>query len=233
MVVSAAISPPLCNLWDMSDTLTNILANVRENLGSPPTGIISDARLTKRINDAYREVVTRYRHPENETTETITTVAGTATDAVPAAYWYTEAMRDETNDRVLKFRPINWILAQDRDTRGQPRYWSLWGSNFIFYPTPDGVYSITHYYKIEPTALSAGGDSTIVLDAWDEIIEWGATWRAHQFLGEQDKMIHARNIWRTLVNNMPETKTLNSEQSSQVIGMMDSSVPAQETGVNE
>ena len=217
----------------MSDTLTNILANVRENLGSPPTGIIADARITKRINDSYREVVTRYRHPENESTETITTVAGTATDATPSLYWYTEAMRDETNDRVLKYRPISWILEQDRDTRGQPRYFSTWGTNFIFYPTPDGAYSITHYYKVMPTALSAGADTTIVIAAWDEIIEWGATWRVHQFLGEQDKMIHARNIWRTLVNSMPETDVLQSEQASQIMGLMSSSVPSELQGVDE
>lgn len=217
----------------MSETLTNLISNVRENLGSPPTGIVADAFITKRLNNSYREVVTRYRHPENEASETITTVSGTATDAVPSAYWYTEAMRDETNDRVLKYRPISWILAQDRDTNGEPHYFSLWGSNFVFHPIPDGAYSITHYYKTEPTALSDGSDTTIVLDVWDEIIEWGATWRVHQALGEQDKMIHARNIWRTLVNSMPETKVLISEQASQIIGMMDGPVPAKDAGVSE
>jgi hypothetical protein len=211
----------------MAETLTNLLANVREHIGNPPTGSVADAYITKRINASYREVVTRYRHPENEASETITTAAGTATDAVPSAYWYTEAMRDETNDRVLKFRPINWILAQDRDTRGKPNYFSVWGANFIFHPVPDGVYSITHYYKTIPTALSSGSDTTIVLSPWDEIIEWGAVWRVHQSLQEQDKMVHARNIWRTLVNSMPETKTLTSEQASQIIGIMDSPIPSE------
>lgn len=217
----------------MADTLTNLLANVRENVGSPPTAIIADARLTKRINDSYREVVTRFRHPENETSETITTSADTATDAVPSSYWYTVSMRDETNDRVLKYRPLSWLLAQDRDTTGEPYYFTQWGSNHIFHPIPDGTYSITHYYKTLPTALSAGGDTTIVNAAWDEVIEWGATWRVHQFLGEQDKMIHARNIWRTLINNMPETEVLHSEQANQIIGMMDSPVPYKDTGVTE
>lgn len=217
----------------MSDTLTNLLANVRENLGSPPTAIIADARITKRINDSYREISTRYRHPEMDTSETITTVAGTATDANPTNYWYTYAIRDETNNRVLKYRDLAWILAQDTDTRGQPYYFTHWGSNLLFYPTPDAVYSLTHYYKIRVTALSAGGDVTIVHPAWDEIIEWGATWRTHQFLGEQDKMIHTRNIWRTLVNNMPETKTLTAEQAQQVIGPMTGPVVAFNEGVSE
>ena len=217
----------------MSDTLTNLLANVRENLGSPPTGIVADARITKRINDSYRELATRYRHPEIEASETITTVAGTATDANPSGYWYTYTIRDETNDRVLKYRDLAWILAQDRDTRGAPHYFSQWGANLVFHPVPDAVYSLTHYYKTAVTALSSGSDTTVLAAAWDEIIEWGATWRCHQFLGEQDKMIHARNIWRTLVNNMPETKTLTAEQAQQIIAPMSGPVVAQDEGVSE
>lgn len=209
----------------MAETLTNLIVNVREHIGGPPTASVADAYITKRINASYREVCTRYRHPENETSETITTAAGTATDANPTAYWYTEGIRDETNDKVLKYRPLSWILAQDRDTRGKPLYYTQWGSNLLFHPVPDGVYSLTHYYKTVPTALSSGSDTTVVLSVWDEIIEWGAVWRVHQSLQEQDKMIHARNIWRTLVNSMPETKVLTSEQSTQIIGLMDSAVP--------
>lgn len=213
----------------MADTLNNLVNDVTLDLGSPPTGIVSFGTITNRINKSYREVATRYRHPELESSETITTVASTATDALPSDYWYTVGMRDETNDKVLKYRTLNWILAQDRDTEGQPKYYTQYGSNLLFHPIPDDAYSLTHYYIIQITALSSGSDSTVLNDAWDEIIEWGAVWRIHQALGEQDRMIHARNIWRTLVNSMPETEVLTAEQANQIVGLMDSAIPAENT----
>lgn len=219
----------------MAKSLTNLQSQVRQNLGNPPTGVIADSRLTNRINDSYREITTRYRHPELETTETLTTADGTSTASPASDYWFTQAIRDETNDRLLRQKSLSWILAQDTDSKGQPYYYTRRGSTLLLYPTPDGVYSLTHYYVAEPTALSAGGDTTVFDHlAWDEIIEWGATWRLHQEEGELDKMVHARNIWRTLINSMPETETLDRESSTQIIGpLIDNPTPGYREGVSE
>ena len=208
----------------MATTHTVLLAEIREELGSPSTSIISDAQITRRMNWSYYELVTRYRHPEIEATVTLTTVAGTQTYATPTRYWYTQYMRDETNDRVLLYKPMQWILAQDTDTRGPPQYHTRQAATNLLYPTPDAVYLITHYHTARPIELSSTPTST-VFDGleWDEIVTWGAVWRCHQMLGQNDQMIHARNIWRTLVGSMPETEVMMAEGSAQIIPMMLSS----------
>lgn len=209
-----------------SKQLSTLRSEVRDDLGSPPTDTISDTQIDTRINYSYREVATRFRHPEIETSETINTSDGTQSESVASDYWYTYILRDEDNDAVLTYKDLPWIVAQDTDSKGQPEFYTNWGTNILLYPTPDAAYSLTNYYVKHVSSLSADADQPVVNEAWDEVIKWGAVWRCHQMLGEQDKMVHSRNIWRTLVNNMPETESLAAERSVQVAGLIgDSSVP--------
>ena len=208
----------------MATTHTVLLAEIRDELGNPTTTIITDAQITRRMNWSYYELVTRYRHPEIEVTATITTVAGTQTYATPTRFWYTQALRDETNERVLLYKPIQWILAQDTDTDGPPQYYTRQADTILLYPTPDAVYSITHYHTARPAELASTPTSTVFNGLeWDEIVTWGAVWRCFQLLGENDQMIHTRNIWRTLVGSMPESEVLMAESTQQIIPMLNTS----------
>lgn len=203
----------------MALTLTVLQTDVRLELGNPPTAVFTDDQIKDRINHSYYEIATRFRHPEMIQVTTGTLTASDATYALPTRYWYSLSFRDETNDQTLVYRPLSWIKAQDIDATGQPMFYTRRGSEVILYPTPAGAYSYTWYYVARPALLSAGGDTT-TFDGqeWDEIVKWGAVWRCFQTLGQQDRMIHTRNIWRTLINSMPETLTLEAESASQPIG---------------
>ena len=215
----------------MSLAFSVIRADVRLEIGNPPTAVLSDAEINSRINDAYAEIATRYRHPEMRTSAAANTVSGTATYSLPTRYWYATSIRDDTNDRPLLPRSIAWINAQDTDTTGQPQYWTREGSTHRFYPTPNGTYSINVYYVQRPVDLSADADTTIFDGReWDEIIKWGAVWRCWQRLGLQDQMIHGRNIWRTLVGSMPEADVLENEGAAQIAGPLTTPIPYQDTG---
>lgn len=201
----------------MSTAQTTLLAEVRLLLGSPSTTIIADATITRQLNYSYYELSTRYRHPEIEATATITTVDGTQAYATPTRYWYTQTMRDETNSRVLLWKPINWIVAQDTDTKGAPQYYTRQAATLLIYPTPDAVYSITHYHIARPLELAGAGTTAFDGLEWDEITVWGAVWRCHQIIEQNDQMVHSRNIWRTLVGSLPESEVMESERSFQAI----------------
>ena len=202
-----------------------IIVEVRDELGNPSTSIISAVQLLRRINWSYYEIITRYRHPEIEATATITTVAGTQTYNTPTRYWYTQYMRDGTNDRVLLYKPLQWILAQDTDTRGPPQYHTRQAGTNLLYPTPDAVYLITHYHTARPAELVSSGNPSTIFDGleWDEIVMWGAVWRCFQMMGMNDQMIHTRNIWRTLVGSMPESEVMMAEGSAQVLPLLGAS----------
>lgn len=215
----------------MSLALSVIRTAVRDEVGNPPTSVLSDNEIDDRINDSYSEVATRYRHPEMRASAAANTVSGTATYSLPTRYWYAISLRDDTNDRVLMPRPTEWINAQDTDTTGPPQYWVREGSNHRLYPTPNAVYSINVFYVQRPVDLSADNDTTIFDGRdWDEIIKWGAIWRCFQRLGQQDQFIHTRNIWRTLVGSMPESYVLESEGAAQVAGPLATPIPYQNIG---
>ena len=222
----------------MAQTLTVLLAAAREELGSPSTTILPDADITERLNQSYLELASRFRHPELETSVSVSMVDGTQAYANASDHYYTIAIRDETNDRKLQYRKLEWILAQDTDTKGDGQYWTRHGTNFLIYPTPNSADTYTQYYVKIPTELSAGTDTTdFDNQTWDEILKWGAVWRLFNMLGQQDRMIHARNIWRTLINSMPETHMLEGERGHQIIGPMNamfpSPVPGNYTGPTE
>lgn len=216
----------------MATAASSFLTDVRLELGSPPTTRITDAQILTRINRSYMEVATRYRHPELNSSVTGTTVSGTATVALSTAtrYWYTVALRDESNDTTLVRRPMAWLLSQDRDSHGAPQYYTRYGTNMILHPIPDGAYSYAWYYQVRPALLTSAPDTSTVFDStdWDEIVMWGGVWRCFQTLGQQDRMIHTRNVWRTLINSMPEAQVLESENqymSIQPLGLSGSPSP--------
>jgi hypothetical protein len=153
---------------------STFITNVRAEIGSPPTTVISDAEILDRINDSYIELTTRYRHPELNSSVTGTTVAGTATIALSTAtrYWYTIGFRDETNDTSLVRRTWPWIIAQDRDSQGPPQYYVRYGSNLVLHPVPDGAYSYTWYYQVRPALLTTLTSTVFDGTDWDEIVKW-------------------------------------------------------------
>jgi len=201
----------------MSTALATLRTNVQRDLGNPSTDALSTADIDARINDSYYELLTRYRHPEIETSVTLATVDGTQEYSLESDYWYTHILRDETNNRLIYYRPLEWLLEHDIDSEGQPMYWTRWGDERLLYPTPDGAYSITEYYYMRADLLAGSGKTVFDGLEWDEILKWGAVWRCFQALGMQDQMIHTRNIWRTLVNSIPESEMLEAEKSFQVI----------------
>lgn len=179
-----------------------------------------DALIDEQIDASYFEVLTRYRHPEIEDIHEFDTVAGTIAYDLPEDYWYTQVMKDEDNTQRLLYRRINWLAEKDASLQGQPKFYTRHGDTWRLYPTPAAAYDVTVYY-CRAVPVLAGGSTVFALGGWDEIVMWGAVWRVFQILQEQDRMIHTRNIWRTLVNSMPETDAMEGERSPELTGPLD------------
>lgn len=212
-------------------TAEQLRNSVRFELGNPSREAVEDSVIDERVDDSYAEVLTRYRHVELEDTHEFTTSDGTERYSLPNDYWYSQVVKDETNRRPLVYRRINWIEAQDTTVDGDPQYYTRHGSELVLYPTPNGAYDIKVFYVKRAAPLL--GDGTTVFDGieWDEVVKWGAVWRVFNALGQQDRMIHARNIWRTLVNSLPELETLENERSVSITGaMQDVPIPGYKSG---
>jgi hypothetical protein len=134
------------------------------------------------VNMAYLDVCKRRRWSWLETTTSISTVAGTATVAVPAAVadgYFGRLRPDSTSVTAPEYIP-DWEAfdyrtrdAVDTTDRGEPKYYSIMGGSIYFYPTPDAVYAYTLPYWRSPAALTSGTEP-LIPETFHDVLVYGA-----------------------------------------------------------
>lgn len=142
--------------------LSELRTAVRTRLGVPSTdGFYTDAQLTDLVNEALQVISTERDWPWLSTSETITTVSGTATDSPPAGWMKTRSLCIDGYD-PMEQRSLLEIRGVPTTDRGMPTIYDISGDVLIFRPVPDGVYSIIHdYFKVEPS-LTADADTPLM-----------------------------------------------------------------------
>jgi len=135
------------------------------------------------VNRAYRTLTTQDKFfgkdiqlyfPELETFSTDTTADGTLSVSTPSDAHFVRAIWESSSD--VKMINISWrdyVERTGRGTegaRGAPTLWTRRGGNIYFYPTPDGAYGLTIYYKKHIDEMTANADTTEIGEEWDESI---------------------------------------------------------------
>lgn len=131
--------------------------------------------ITNLINEAQNQLAMDVDWYSLYTTRTFSTVASTAEYAQASDWGKTINMIDESNNWVLieSFNRSFDEVDPDADTEGTPTHFSLTGTNYRFYPIPNGVYTIRERYWKQPTALAANSDtSDLPIEVENCIIQW-------------------------------------------------------------
>lgn len=161
----------------------------------------TSSSLTDAVNQALRSISAEHDWPWLQTFETITTVAGTQTDAVPADW--AKTIRMEINGDDLHLMQPRDGSQYSADT-GKPLGYFLEADTIYFVPVPDGVHSVRHvYYKYE-TALSADGDTPALPDRFLDWLIWSAVIEVAVIIRDTDLYSMAdreRKVWRTLAHS--------------------------------
>ncbi len=142
----------------------------------------------------------RTRFNENATA-TLTTVAGTATVAVPAMF---EGARElllegssQTPQAVLVYKTPENMDNDNPDIQqtGQPIFYTIEGLNFRFSPTPDAIYTIRLTYMQGLPALSSG--TNWLLTNYPDAYLFGSLAYAEMYIGHDERT----QEWIGLANN--------------------------------
>jgi hypothetical protein len=104
----------------------------------------------------------------------LTTVAGTATYALPSGFFKLYGVdltyHGDTHALLPYMRSERAAYQQEELVlRGPPRY-SLVGSNLKLQPTPQSVMTGTIYYAPEATVLSSGTDAVNYPNGWEKYV---------------------------------------------------------------
>lgn len=167
----------------------------------------SSAKSKEFVNRMYRQLARSYRFYELDSTDTSkATVAGTATVAIPTGAREIVSVRDTDNRVKLVKRDIEWYENQDQssDVQGVPEYWIRYGSNILFWPTPDGAYDLQIRYMALPALLSADGDTPVYPADWHEVIVLLAASRAGYWLGLDTKAMNFKSEALGLIASLTE-----------------------------
>lgn len=187
-------------------TASDMVTMVRGNLGGETSETITDAMILRFINQAMLEIASRFPLHELNETLTVTTASGTSTysmfdSTTEANVLHIDRILDTTNSQMMypisKAQYTQYIAGGS--SSGTPVYWFVDGidTNYkpqlTFWPTPDGTYTITVYYRETPPELVTNISSySRFHSAWDDSIVARASFRGWRFLGDLEKAM----VWQ-------------------------------------
>lgn len=159
-----------------SFTLAQLRTKVRERADIENSTFIDDTELNGYISASYarlHELLVQSGIAYFESEQTITTVAGTASYALPAAYYATIGVDFQRS--TGQYLPLRRIMVQERNmfpasAADRSFAYRIVGSNVVLYPTPSAVQTYRHLYVPIATNLSADGDTVDGIAGWEELI---------------------------------------------------------------
>jgi hypothetical protein len=172
------------------DTYANLQTSVANWLARP-----GDSNITANVGDmitlfeaeARRRLKTRF----NETRTTLSTVAGTATVALPSDFG---EMREITvavgnADKVLVYAPPEQMdAAYPSEVTDESILYTIEGTNLRLKPIPGQVYSLSVLYMQGIVALSNGAPTNWLLTNHPDAYLFGALAEAEAFIGEDERI---------------------------------------------
>jgi hypothetical protein len=186
------------------------------------------------INMGYQDFVLRELWPFRETTDTITTVAGTQEYTLSSEFSDIDAqnitsvaLQGDVQSK-LTYWPFTQLRANrpdfDLDGSSVPTRYYLKNGKIGFWPTPADAYTVAiDYYKI-PTELDADSDVTIVPLAYREALMQYALSLEHDFNTDPDLAQKAMNRYEQIValarNNLLTQP--NDTEAFRILGPADS-----------
>lgn len=209
-------------------TLAELRTETKFNLRGRADAAMSDARLDRWINAAYRHMCLPNVHKftemkavydfdlatnDNEYSVSKATVGSKVVGIRSAHHILATTITATAEKRRLSPRNIRWF---DRRTlvTGAPTVYVEEGETFYIHPVPtathNGQWIRMRYWK-EPTALSAVDDVTAIADYYDEVLVVGAQMFAERGLGYNDRAEATKQNYVGLLNEGVESDDLSAE----------------------
>lgn len=194
--------------------LPAIVTRLRRRVGNPTTAEVPDAELHENINDAYRDVATKFRHHKSRKTVSIATIVGTQQYALQTDVGAVLRVWDDTNKKRLKRRGARWFAELGTQENGKPTDYVRRGSNLELLPPADGVYTVQVYYSHTITTLT-GTASPDIPETWHIGVLHLSEWYYWIDRGDAEKADSAYKVWQLWVRDKPveiDEETVDMEQ---------------------
>lgn len=149
----------------------------------------TNPQLDRWVNFAYMDVAGAVDMDELEEDTDVPTVANQAYIDKPAGASKVISVVNETTGGLLQYIDKTEYFRLDRTKVGDPVKWAVLSERVYLHPTPDSIDTIKLIHKIEPTALSAVGDTTVLDSVWDNAIYLLSVHYAMMSVGEDQRAV--------------------------------------------
>ncbi len=189
----------------MATTLTALDARLCSRLGIASTDSkFTSAVRTQLINDALQQICLDHDWPWLLTSETISTVAATATYNLPTRHLRTASIVDATIGRALNKMSLIEMDQVITTYTARPTIYHI-GAVITLRSVPDAVYALTHRYYIAEAALASGSDTPLIPEVFSRgVIEQAAVLAFSE----------AKDIERSLAADAAYTRWLKRAQDN-------------------
>jgi len=165
----------------MSITLAQLKSQARDRADMANSQFVSDSELVNYINGSIAELhdllIAAYDNEYFITEYTFSTVSGTDSYALPADFYKLRGIDSRVGtDQWFTLQPFNF---NERNSKNELLSYLAYGNNFryrimgsdlVFSPVPQGVYSIKLWYIPVATKLSSDSDTLNDLNQFSEYV---------------------------------------------------------------
>jgi hypothetical protein len=173
-------------------------------------GNTDDTFIKTWINMAYQDIATRKRWTWTEATQTVSTVAATATTLVEDLSAEPAFMGRLKPNQISLSEPeyLDW-MKYEQDTHrtmrtgtGQPTTWSMFGGVIYWDPIPDAVYAYVMNFWMIPFELVNDTDYAMVPPQYRNVIVEGALMEAADRDHNPQLYAQRRERYEGMIRNM-------------------------------
>lgn len=216
-------------LENFRDELRFDLENRTDFDESDPTAV---ARMNRWINTAYEHVSfpNIHKHWELEDKITIPLVADQFEYPIDTGQTYIDR-------EILGFRAVRFVngaadsytadrhqvvprglayMNSTKHTTSRPSTYAVYRKKIVFSPGPNaefnGKVAVCEVW-VKPDAM-IDGETTVLLDFWDEVILIGALWLALNRLGDHGEAMAVQSRYAALINEAPDRYLVGGEEET-------------------
>ena len=192
-------------------SVTTLIAAVRRRTGlSSSDAFAADADITELLNEVSSAVATEHDWPWLETSSTaLVTANGTAAYAVPADWMRTRTLQiagSAPMDSSRSREQLDGYWPTSTVGDGEPRFFVISGDQIRLYPTPGGVYTVTHVYYRRETVLDDGADEPLMPSWAQGILIWGAAAELLRRTGQDARADEAQQQYDRWLRRLEDNK---------------------------
>ena len=184
-------------------THTVLRTKLRVRIGNPVVASVPNSELTENLNDAYRDIATKFRHHKARKLCEFTTVADTAEYALPTDAGAVLRAWDVSNDKKLDVRGAQGHTFVTSPVSAKPTKVVRIRNYIILDPPPDDAYLIRLWYRENITDLANDGDVPVTPSTWDTGLLILAKWYHFQGRGDIPKATTALREYEIWIKDRP------------------------------